>query len=206
MKAHFGFTILLLALLLPAGYLSAQISRVAAGQTTETKRQQRKNAELARVTQVNELMKESDFVLEPNQLCGFNVNPATNFVMVAGDVLVFQTSSPADRTRANIPFTDKTVMGRITSEDITLNPKGYRLIKYRMMTEVGVGFRIDIRISPNGNASASVTQNNGAGRLDYQGTIADRGQSLVSVGAESIDLAGFPWFYNFYRAAFDGRE
>jgi hypothetical protein len=204
MKRIFGFSTFVIIAFLFAGFLAAQDNPARSIESRDKKLEQRKKADQARISRVNDLVKENDFVLEPNQLGGFNVNPVTNFVMVAGDLLVFQTSSPVDRTRANIPFTDKTVMGRITSKDIRINSKGYHLIRYGLMTEVGVGFRVDMRISPTGNATASVTKNNGAGRLDYNGPIVPREQATVSVGAESIDLTGFPWYFDFIHLAHYG--
>jgi hypothetical protein len=155
---------------------------------------------------VDSLVSSGNFVLEPNQLSGFNVNPVMNFVMLNGDNLIFQTSSPVDRTRANIPFTDKTVKGNITSKKISKSKNGNSLLKLGVMTDIGVGFRVDLRISPFGNATASVTQNNAAGRLDYSGRIVALDESSVFVGTESFDLAGFPWFYNFYLGAMYGRN
>jgi hypothetical protein len=155
---------------------------------------------------VDSLVSSGNFVLEPNQLSGFNVNPVMNFVMLNGDNLIFQTSSPVDRTRANMPYTDKTVKGKITSKKISKDKKGNSLIKLGVMTEIGIGFRVDLRISPYGNASASVTQNNAAGRLDYSGRIVALDESSVFVGPESFDLTGFPWYYNFYMEAMYGRN
>lgn len=184
----------------------AQVGSSKANLSRAERKELRIKSEEEHLRQVDSLVSYGDYVLEPNQLGGFNVNPVMNFVMLTRDNVVFQTSSPVDRSRANFPYTDKTVIGKITSKEISTSKKGTYLVKLGMMTQTGVGFRIDLRISPNGNASASVTQNNAAGRLDYSGPIVSLDESSVFVGSESYDLAGFPWYYNFAMAAWYGRN
>jgi hypothetical protein len=153
----------------------------------------------AQVNLINELVAKTDFVLEPNQVSGFNVNPALNFVLLSGDTLIFQISSPGDRSRSNNPFTDKTVFGKVTSKSFKTDPKtGYHLLKLNVMTEVGIAFHVDLRIAPNGSATAWISPNNSGGHLDYQGKIVPWEKSIVSVGPESYSLTGFPWYYNPY--------
>ncbi len=206
MKTNWIFAVIAACLSLLSQVAPAQDGLSKANLSREERKELRLKSEEEHLRQVDSLVSFGDYVLEPNQLGGFNVNPVMNFVMLNGDNLVFQTSSPVDRSRANFPYTDKTVMGKITSKEISKSKKGTYLVKLGIMTRTGVGFRIDMRISPNGNATASVTQNNAAGRLDYSGPIVALDESSVYVGSESFDLTGFPWYYNFIMAALYGRN
>jgi hypothetical protein len=160
---------------------------------------QKEAREKQQAERVNQMISESDFVLEPNQLSGYNVNPILNFVRLMGDTVIFQTSSPTDRSRLDYPFTDKTVFARILSRKESVSPKsGYHQIDLQLMAATGISFRVVFRISPTGNASASITANNSGGRLEYSGKIVPFEDSGIWTGAESIDLYGFPWYYNRY--------
>jgi hypothetical protein len=157
----------------------------------------RQKSEAESISRINDLIANLDFVLVPNQVSGNDVNPVMNFIRVSGNSLIFQTSSPVDRTKSNNWMTDKTVMGKVTSKSVKTNPNsGYHLVKLNVMTELGIGFRIDMKISPFGNATASVTTYNSAGNLEYYGRIVPWENSDISIGAESIDLRGFPWYTN----------
>ncbi len=175
----------------------AQDIQYAAKPTHAEKKALRQKSEAESIGRVNDLISNSNFVLVPNQISGNDVNPVMNFIRVSGDSLIFQTSSPVDRTKSNNWMTDKTVMGKVTSRNMITNPKsGYHLVKLNMMTELGIGFRIDMKISPFGNATATVTTYNSGGNLDYHGRIVPWENSDISIGAQSLDLRGFPWYTN----------
>jgi hypothetical protein len=156
-----------------------------------------KEKEIDQIQIVNDVIANSDFVLEPNQISGNNVNPILNFIMVSGDSLIFQTSRPSDRSKSNNRLTDKTVIGKITSRDFKTDPRnGYHKLKLKMMTDVGIGFKVDMSISPAGNATAWISPFNSSGTLDYQGRIVPWEKSDIFIGPESFDLQGFPWYQN----------
>lgn len=167
--------------------------------TRAEKTELRKQTEAEEMLKVRQLIKSSDFVLVPNQVSGNNVNPIMNFICISGDTLIFQTSSPFDRAKSNNLLTDKTVVGKITTISTAKNQKnGYSSLKINIMTAVGIGFHIDMKISPFGQATAWIAPNNMAGRLDFQGRIVAMEESDIHIGPESFDLTNFPWYTNPY--------
>ncbi len=174
---------------IPPGKKLSRAEKTALRQKTEDEQMQK----------VKLLIESSDFVLLPNQVSGNNVNPVMNFIFVTGDTLIFQTSSPYDRAKSSNLLTDKTVVGKITSiAAATTQKNGYNKLKINLMTSVGIGFHIDMNISPFGQATAWIVPNNVAGRLEYQGRIVPWEESDIHIGPESYDLTNFPWYANPY--------
>jgi hypothetical protein len=177
--------------------VSGQVKVPGVDQKKAEKKALKEKNDQALAIKVRDLISESNFVLEPNTISGYNVNPVMNFILLAGDTLIFQTSRPVDRPKSNNPLTDKTVFGRVTSKVVKSdNSKGYHQFRLKMMTRNGVGFQVDMKVAPNGNATASISSNTHEGRLDYQGRIVSRDESSIWVGTESFDLTGFPWYVN----------
>lgn len=181
--------------------VSGQVKGSGAEQKRSEKKALKEKNDQALAIQVSDLIAESNFVLEPNTISGNNVNPVMNFILLAGDTLIFQTSKPVDRSKSDNPLTDKTVYGRVTSKVVKSDDSnGYHQFRLKMMTKTGAGFQVDFKVAPNGNATASISSNNHDGRLDYQGRIVSRDESTIWVGTESFDLTGFPWYVNPYVA------
>jgi hypothetical protein len=204
MKTKLFAFVLMMGGLVMSIQLNAQDAVTGKRLSREEKKALKESGDQVKINEVNKLISGPGFVLETNQVSGYQVDPVLNFILISGDTLAFQTSTGF--YKSNNPLADKTVMGKITTRKVTTDKKtGYNRINLQAMTEIGKGFRVDIKVSPGGNAVAWVSANNSSGQLEYRGRILSFDDANISVGPESFDLDGFPWFSNTLLKSYQDR-
>ncbi|MFO7617506.1 MAG: DUF4251 domain-containing protein [Bacteroidales bacterium] len=165
-------------LLLMSVTLAAAQSRTASGvasqrMTREERKAARAMEEEKRAREVAALLNDTLFVLEADRLSGKDgmatvVNPGLNFIALSKGRMVIQTGSDLEFGPNGLGGT--TITGRLTSFATETNKKGYTRIKGNFQGSTARNYRLDLSISPSGNAVGRITDIKGD-YLEYRGRI-----------------------------------
>ncbi len=198
MKANVLKIIAMLGGLAISGYgVSQERSSVLKAERIQNKIRQ-DSVDMAYQNRISSWVKDSSFVVEPNRVSGYPVSPITNFILVEEGTLIFQTNVTTGQS-SGYNLINKTVKGKVTSRKLDTNPRtGYHRLVFKIMTTSGIGFRIDMKISPTGSALVIISANNYPASLEYRGYLRSLDEANISIGAETFDLIDFPWFASQY--------